>query len=553
MIHRTVDLCLLPLGFSLAAALIGCGSGGSSGSSGSPVTSPVSTVSQNDDIQHIVVIFQENVSFDHYFGTYPNALNLSGESQFTPLAGTPAVDGLTQTLLMSNPNFLNTANGAGATNPFRLSPADAATADQDHDYKAEQMAFHTGAMDLFPQSVGAADTPNLGSGIAATTGLTMGYYDGNTVTALWNYAQHYAMSDRFFGTTFGPSTLGAINLISGQTNGVVNDANAAGDMVSDGNGGYTLLANTDPVNDICSTTSGALVHMTGKNVGDLLNAAGVTWGFFHEGFDTTLSNSDGSTGCRRSHTSAITKQTSVDYIPHHEAFQYYASTANPAHARPTSVQAIGHASDGNTQHQYDIHDFYDAVAAGNFPAVSFLKSAAYRDGHAGYSDPLDEQGFLVHAINTIQQTPQWRNTVIIVAYDDSDGWYDHVANIVNGSATTQDAISSPGKCGNSATALPGINAATVHAQGRCGYGPRLPLLVISPWAKPNYVSHVVIDQTSILRFIEDTFLDQQRIGQGSYDAMANTIGDLLDFSHSTPQNGAVVLLDGTTGQVTSVQ
>ena len=62
----------------------------------------------------------------------------------------------------------------------------------------------------------------------------MGYYDGNTVTALWNYAQHYAMSDRFFGTTFGPSTLGALNLVSGQTNGVVNDGNAEGNMVPDG-------------------------------------------------------------------------------------------------------------------------------------------------------------------------------------------------------------------------------------------------------------------------------------------------------------------------------
>ena len=108
---------------------------------------------------------------------------------------------------------------------------------------------------------------------------------------------------------------------------------------------------------------------------------------------------------------------------------------------------IGHANDGSTQHQYDIHDFFDAVAAGNFPTVSFLKSAAYRDGHAGYSDPLDEQAFLVHAINTIEQTPQWASTVIIVAYDDSDGWYDHMSNVVNGSATAKDTLSSAGKCG----------------------------------------------------------------------------------------------------------
>jgi phospholipase C len=74
-------------------------------------------------------------------------------------------------------------------------------------------------------------------------------------------------------------------------------------------------------------------------------------------------------------------------------------------------------------------------------------------------------------------------------------------------------------------------------------------LVISPWAKPNYVSHTVTDQTSILRFIEDTFLNQQRIGQGSYDEIAGSIGDMLDFSGTAPQNGAVILLDAMTGQI----
>jgi phospholipase C len=501
------------------------------------------------NIQHIVVIFQENISFDHYFGTYPNALNLPGETRFTALPGTPAVDGLSQSLLAQNPNLTNTRNGNGASNPFRLSPLNAATADQDHSYNQEQLAFDGGAMDLFPHSVGAADSPSQGSGIAATTGLTMAYYDGNTVTALWNYAQHYAMSDRFFGTTFGPSTLGALNLVSGQTNGVVNDGNAAGNMISDGNGGYTLIRNAAPVNDICSSTSGALIHMTGRNVGDLLNAAAVTWGFFHEGFDTSVTNVNGTTGCRRSNRSGVTGQTPLDYTPVANPFQYYASTANPLHTRPASISMIGQTGDGGTNHQYDMHDFFDALKAGNLPAVSYLKSAAYRDGHAGYSDPLDEQKFLVHVINTIEQTPQWASTVIIVTYDDSDGWYDHVSNVVNGSETAKDGFSGPGKCGDGTAALTGVDPNTLHAQGRCGYGPRLPLLVISPWAKPNYVSHTVTDQSSILRFIEDTFLNQQRIGQGSYDQIAGSISDMLDFSTTSPQNGAVILLDTTTGQV----
>ena len=535
----------VPIGYSLMVSFIGCGYTSNLGG-----VHEVTDVAPSGDIQHVVVIFQENVSFDHYFGTYPNALNLPGETPFRALPGTPMVDGLSADLLHHNPNASNPSNGAGATNPFRLSPAEAATADQDHSYKAEQMAFHRGAMDLFPLSVGAADGPNLGRGIAATTGLTMAYYDGNTVTALWNYAQHYAMSDRFFGTTFGPSTIGAINLISGQTNGVVNDGNADGTMVSDGNGGFTLVSNANPLNEICSNQS-ELIHMTGRNVGDLLNAAGVTWGFFAEGFDATVVNSNGTTGCHRSNTSSVTKQERLDYTPVLDPFQFYVSTANPVHARPLSVLTIGHADDGKTNHQYDIHDFFDAIKVGAFPAVNFLKSAAYRDGHAGYSDPLDEQAFLVHAINTIEQTPQWKNTVILVTYDDSDGWYDHVSTIVNGSATTHDALSGSGQCGDPSSALPGVNAATAHAQGRCGYGPRLPLLVISPWAKPNYVSHVVTDQTSILRFIEDNFLGQQRIGQGSYDAMTGSIGDMLDLSGPTPRNVPVILLDGTTGQMTT--
>jgi phospholipase C len=542
MIHRTAVLCSALLGYSLTITQVGCSS---SSLPPSQIPTPAPVVS----IQHIVVIFQENVSFDHYFGTYPNALNLPGETPFTALPGTPAVDGLSQSLLAQNPNSTNTGNGNGATNPFRLSPLNAATADQDHSYTQEQLAFDGGAMDLFPRSVGAADSPSQGSGIAATTGLTMGYYDGNTVTALWNYAQHYAMSDRFFGTTFGPSTLGALNLISGQTNGVVNDANAEGNIVSDGNGGYTLTRNASPVNDICSATSGALIHMTGKNVGDLLNAAGITWGFFHEGFDTSVININGTTGCRRSNLSDITGQTPLDYTPVVNPFQYYASTANSLHTRPTSISMIGHTADGGTNHQYDMHDFFDALKAGNLPAVSYLKSAAYRDGHPGYSDPLDEQAFLVHVINAIEQTPQWTNTVVIVTYDDSDGWYDHVSHVVNGSQTAKDGFSAPGKCGDGTTALPGVDPNTLHAQGRCGYGPRLPLLVISPWAKPNYVSHTVTDQSSILRFIEDTFLNQQRIGQGSYDQIAGSIGDMLDFSTASPQNGAVTLLDATTGQV----
>jgi phospholipase C len=100
-------------------------------------------------IQHLVVIFNENVSFDHYFGTYPVATNPRGEPRFTAVPDTPTVNGFVNALVNANPN-LNPANGTGASNPFRLDRSQAYTNDQDHDYTAEQQAFDAGLMDLFP-------------------------------------------------------------------------------------------------------------------------------------------------------------------------------------------------------------------------------------------------------------------------------------------------------------------------------------------------------------------------------------------------------------------
>jgi phospholipase C len=503
-------------------------------------------------IEHVVVIFDENVSFDHYFATYPHATNPPGEPAFHPAPDTPAVNGLGGALLSQNPNLLNSMNGRGAMNPFRLDRTQAATADQHHGYTAEQLAFHAGLMDLFPRSVGNSTMPfipgrppDLPAGPLGTTGLTMGYFDGNTVTALWNYAQHFAMSDNSYGTTFGPSTPGAINLVSGQTNGVVELLNGKGGTTDGGHGSTTLISDVDPNGDVCSSPAKVLATFGGPNIGDALTKAGITWGWFQGGFDLSVTNPDGSTGCFRTTTSAVTHVLSADYVPHHEPFQYYTSTANPKHLRPSSVAAIGHNGD-RANHQYDLNDFYAAVEAGNFPAVSFLKPPAYENGHAGNSDPLDEQAFLVHVLNFLQQQPDWRTTAVIIAYDDSDGWYDHqMGPIVNHSTTPVDALSAVGACGDGSTALPGIAADNPHAQGRCGYGPRLPLLVLSPWARPNYVDHVVTDQTSIIRFIEDRWLHGQRLGAGSFDALAGSLDTMFDF-HQQPR--PALILDEKTGE-----
>jgi phospholipase C len=377
----------------------------------------------------------------------------------------------------------------------------------------------------------------------------MGYFDGNTVTGLWNYAQHYSLNDHSFGTTFGASTQGAINLISGQTNGAkVILAGAASGTVADGQGGLTLIADEDPANDVCSSTS-ATVQMTGKNIGDLMNAGSISWGFFEGGFNLGLTNSNGTTACARSSAAINIPGTPLkaDYIPHHQPFQYYASTANPTHIRPASVAVIGTAADtGATtaNHQYDTADFNAALAAGNMPAVSFLKAPGFQDAHAGYSDPLDEQTFVINEINLIEASQFWANTAIIIAYDDSDGWYDHLSMLVNGSQTTADAAF----C-NKAPVLAGVTS-TNPVQGRCGYGPRLPLLVISPWAKSNFIDNTVTDQSSVARFIEDVFLNGQRIGNGSSDSIAGSLMNMFNFSNAAaPPSPTPVYLSPSTGAV----
>jgi len=484
-------------------------------------------------IKHVVVIFGENISFDHYFGTYPDAANTDG-TPFTAAHGTPKVNGLDKKLLTDNPN---------AYNPKRLTPQQALTCDQNHNYGAEQAAFNGGKMDKFVEKT-ETDKCTGQPILFGEPGLVMDYYDGNTVTGMWNYAQHYALNDNSFNTVFGPSSPGAIDLISGNTHGVqavdpvthepVSDAYAVQSPDSSGIG--TMINDPDPAWDDCSgknhTSKDNLATMHGRNIGDLLNQRHVTWGWFQGGFRPTGS-ANGYAVCGQTHKN-IGGNAVVDYSPHHEPFQYYPSTANPKHLPPSSVQAIGQTDRAN--HQYDISDFDAALQAGSMPAVSFLKAPEYQDGHAGYSDPLDEQQFVVSEINKIQQSPDWKSTAIVLAYDDSDGWYDHQRSpIVNGS---HDAAQDQAIC----TAKPTTLGAYAD---RCGYGPRLPLLVVSPFSKVNHVDHTLTDQTSVLKFIEDNWFTG-RIGDASFDTRANSLTGMFDFWWPKARK---VTLDPKTGAV----
>ncbi len=467
-------------------------------------------------IKHLVVIFDENSSFDHYFGTYPIAKNPPGEPQFHAAPHTPIPNNY-----ISHPNLLT--NNPNLANPQRIDRVDLTVRGNNHGYKWEQEDYDGGKVDKFVQVNGYK--------------TTMNYFDGNTVTALWNYAQHFAMSDNAFCTTYGPTLVGHLNLISGQTHGVIVYSNGVTSGRAKelylGKKGYppssiisnrTVIQNIAPYYD--NTTHTVSIAMTGKNIGDLLNSKHITWGYFKGGFHDPSNT-----------VKSLTGRISKEYSSYEEPFQYYESTANPDHLYPTSVAMIGHQDRAN--HQYDIKEFWQAADSGNLPAVSFIKAPSFETGHPGTSNPLDEQIFLVNTINNIQKLSTWKSTAIIITYDDSDGWYDQVMPpLVNGSQDPKnDRLFGIGNTGVHKPVLGGY-------QDRAGYGPRLPFLVISPYAKQDFIAHTVINQASILRFIEDNW-HLSRIGGASFDAISGSIDNMFNFKHLYDNK---LFLDQNTGE-----
>jgi phospholipase C len=640
----------------LAAALAVSGGGllasqgaaASKSASAGPATASAEPTTSTP-IKHVVVIFQENVSFDHYFGTYPNAANTDGQ-RFKASSKTPAVDGLPPATSESLPPSLRHSDNLLYSNPNSAQPqrldsnatglsGDAGgqlTCDQGHNYSDEQQAFDEGKMDHFVQSVGNGNPKNTTPfGTPCNAAQVMDYYDGNTVTGLWNYAQHYAMSDNSYNSTFGPSSPGAINLVSGDT-GEVDTAHMANnpsvatstapnaDLTANGLGGYSLTSDAQPYWDDCSTRDA--VAMKGTNIGDELNAKGLSWGWFQGGFRPNASYQEATTAAgaagqptstftpdefssyygnaehRPAHSSNQNNCSAAhpvgvalggtgqwgykdDYIPHHEPFQYYASTANPHHLTiPTNssgqdtlagLQSIGHDTQSyagetpqfNTpNHNYDTSDFNQLVEAINkrelpasaLPNVSFLKAPGYQDGHAAYSDPADEQAFIANTINELMRSPDWKSTAVIVNYDDSDGWYDHAySGVTNPSLSPADNLTNTsftvsstgtsGQCGPNPQTTPPL----AGEQGRCGFGPRLPMLLISPFAKKNAVDHNISNQASMINFVEYNWglpgipgsFDQ---AQAATDASEGVPFDLAGmFELSGKKNGKLFLNPGT--------
>jgi phospholipase C len=176
---------------------------------------PAERLPTTTPIKYLVILYYENASFDRYFGVYPSALNPDGAPLFHARPGTPAVNGLTGTLLEHNPN---------QSNPFRIGRLDSFTCDANHAYPEELLARNQGLMNKYVEYGALARVKAqefCHRNAQGNYDTDLGHFDGNTVTALWHYAQHFALSDNFFATMAGQSTRGHVNLVAGDVYGAL--------------------------------------------------------------------------------------------------------------------------------------------------------------------------------------------------------------------------------------------------------------------------------------------------------------------------------------------
>jgi phospholipase C len=368
-------------------------------------------------LKHLIVIFQENHSFDNYFGTYPHA------EGFIPLPGTPAANGVPS-------GSYNLDDQGNRIDAFDFTMDELKTADVRHSYDPMIDAYDNGKMDRFAKVNGKNGR------------VAMGRYDYRMVTAYWQYAQHFAMADNFYQPIFGGSTPAALYLIGAQS-GNVDKPNKGNPNPAFGE----LGSNKDPRWE-------ALDY---KTVGDLLDAKKLDWAWYHPGYNKAS-------------------------VPTTNPFLYFDQF-------PTAYKQENRVK--------DFSEFNKDVDLGKLPSVAYIKSNSEHPG--GNGTPKNEN-FSVNVINKIMNSKYWRDTAVIVTYDESGGYWDHVPP---------------------PQVEPGPD-------GFKGLGPRIPLLLVSPYAKRNYIGHVQYDLTSIIKLIAWNF-DLPSLN--NRDANANNMLDLFDFSH----------------------
>jgi acid phosphatase len=514
--------------------------------------SPIEGLKNN--IDHIIVIYQENWSFDSLYGFFPGAngianssptsltqidrltgLPLSGESAnnpaFTydpttlqnpppPLTSSNTID----TRFLTDPNNPNSPTSVNTLLPYNAShvlTTSDLTGDLVHRFWSEQSQINGGAMNQF---ITWSDNP----------GLVMSYFNAaNLPEGL--LAQQYAMDDNFFHAAFGGSFLNHQFLVAAQAPVYPNapsnllpvlDATGqqlaldpiTGKIIQDGkitpinsvyNQNYAIntifSANLAPAGSN-PTSSGLLPSQNDsnpndpnrpyiENIGDLLDNAGVSWKWYSGGWDAALASSP--TNPANNGTTPANPPVDPLFQWHHQPLAYYDNFA-PWITDPTTGLMVRNPL--SAAHLQDENNFFTDLSNNNLPGVTFIKQIGANNEHPGYADLLQGQQATADIVNAVQNSADWAHTAIVITYDENGGRWDHVA--------------APDRL------------------GIWGNGTRVPTIVISPFAKKGFVDHTQLDTLSILKTIEERF---NLNSLTSFDASAT---DLLNaFSFPDPNQG----------------
>jgi phospholipase C len=421
-------------------------------------------------IEHVVIIYQENWSFDSLFGRFPGANGIANAGDTVKQVDN---DGAPYSVLpraMDNRNSPATVDARIPAKlpvaPFDLSryvAPDECSGNPLHRYYQHIEQINGGKMDKF------VALSNVGA-------LTMSYYDATNLP-LGRLAQHYVLCDNFFQAGFGGSTLNHIWLIAAAT-AVWPDAPAEeraeldgdwlgkdGDVSPDGyviNNAFTVNTPhpariTDPKH--------LMPNQTLPTIGDRLSERNISWAWYAGGWNEALAG--------RPHPL---------FQPHHQPFAYFANYADGTRAK--------------REHLKDEEDFWRDLAGGRLPAVSFFKPIGPLNEHPGYADLLGGQQYVERVVHAIMASSAWPRTAIVITYDEYGGRWDHVAPPV---------------------------------VDRWGPGSRVPTVVISPYAKRGFVDHTLYDMTSILKFIETRWKLRPLSAR---DAQANDMTAAFDFTQT---------------------
>ena len=447
-----------------------------------PSPSPSPLQQMQSTIKNVIVIYQENWSFDALYGSFPGANGLSSATpssyaQIDKVTSAP-ITTLPQPLVngQPDPDFAGVTGQPVAPYPAisYIQPSQL-TGDIVHRFYQEQGQIDGGKMDKF---MSWSDNP----------GLLFSYFDATNMPE-GQLAAQYTLADNGFHSAFGGSFLNhqflicacaptfpnapASTVATVDASGKLLALDRSGNIVHDGYvtpDGYVVNTSYTVNTPHPAGATGLVPNQTNPTIGDRLNAANVTWKWYSGGW-----------------AAALAGNPDPNFQFHHQPFAYYANYADGTAAKAAHLQ-------DETNFLADLHN-------NALPSVSFIKPIGENNEHPGYSSLLAGQQHVASLVQAVQSSPYWKNTVIIITYDENGGRWDHVPP--------------PGPL------------------DRWGPGTRVPFLIVSPWAKHGYVDHTQYETVSVLAFIENLFTLHPL---GTRDAAANGFSNAFDFTQVNPFN-----------------